>query len=129
MSAKAKPLANAMLFRPRSHQPLALLILGVLLVALPCAGPAANPLKLSGAISGTVTDGLGVPQMGATVEIFTSAALVGTTVFTDARGYYNAANLKAGTYQVKVTAASFLPSSLPGAGTLEKFAHCRKDRT
>lgn len=48
--------------------------------------------------------------MGAVVDIFVSAAKVGTTVFTDSRGYYLADNLPAGTYQVKVTAASFLPS-------------------
>jgi hypothetical protein len=49
--------------------------------------------------------------MGAVVEVFVSAARVGTTVFTDSRGYYLADNLPAGTYQVKVTAAaSFLPS-------------------
>jgi hypothetical protein len=44
------------------------------------------------------------------VEVFVSAASMGTTVFTDSRGYYVANNLPAGTYQVKVTAASFLPS-------------------
>lgn len=79
-------------------------LLAILFVALPAlAVPVAS-------ISGYVKNNSGVPQMGATVEIFTSAALVGTTVFTDARGYYNAANLKPGTYQVKVTATSFLPS-------------------
>jgi hypothetical protein len=73
-------------------------------------------------ISGIVKNNSGVPQMGATVEIFTSAALVGTTVYTDARGYYNAANLKPGTYQVKVTAASFLPSLRENVG-LKTGAH------
>jgi hypothetical protein len=64
-----------------------------------------------GAIAGYVKDSSGAPQMGAVVEVFISAARVGTTVFTDSRGYYLADNLPAGTYQVKVTAAaSFLPS-------------------
>jgi hypothetical protein len=63
-----------------------------------------------GAIAGYVKDSSGVPQMGAVVEVFVSAARVGSTVFTDSRGYYLAENLPAGTYQVKVTAASFLPS-------------------
>jgi len=63
-----------------------------------------------GAIAGYVKDSSGTPQMGAVVEIFVSAAQVGTTVFTDSRGYYLANNLPAGTYQVKVTATSFLPS-------------------
>jgi hypothetical protein len=64
----------------------------------------------AGAIAGYVKDSSGAPQMGAVVEVFVSAARVGTTVFTDSRGYYLADNLPAGTYQVKVTAASFLPS-------------------
>ena len=63
-----------------------------------------------GGIAGYVKDTSGAPQMGAVVEVFVSAARVGTTVFTDSRGYYRADNLPAGTYQVKVTAASFLPS-------------------
>jgi Carboxypeptidase regulatory-like domain len=64
----------------------------------------------AGAIAGYVKDSSGAPQMGAVVEVFVSAARVGSTVFTDSRGYYLADNLPAGTYQVKVTAASFLPS-------------------
>jgi hypothetical protein len=63
-----------------------------------------------GAIAGYVKDSSGAPQMGAVVEVFVSAARVGTTVFTDSRGYYLANNLPAGTYYVKVTASSFLPS-------------------
>jgi hypothetical protein len=64
----------------------------------------------AGAIAGYVKDSSGAPQMGAVVEVFVSAARVGTTVFTDSRGYYVADYLPAGTYYVKVTAASFLPS-------------------
>src|ERR1043166_9685349 len=56
-----------------------------------------------GAIAGYIKDSSGTPQMGAVVEVFVSAAKVGTTVFTDSRGYYLANNLPAGTYQVKVT--------------------------
>jgi hypothetical protein len=63
-----------------------------------------------GAIAGYVKDSSGAPQMGAVVEVFVSAARMGTTVFTDSRGYYVANNLPAGNYYVKVTAASFLPS-------------------
>ena len=63
-----------------------------------------------GAIAGYVKDSSGAPQMGAVVEVFVSAARVGTTVFTDSRGYYAANNLPAGNYYVKVSAASFLPS-------------------
>src|SRR5262245_51189471 len=82
--------------------------LGCLLVVL----LAWAPLRASsvGAIAGYVKDVSGVPQMGAVVEVFVSAATVGTKVFTDSRGHYLADNLPAGTYQIRVTAASFLPS-------------------
>lgn len=63
-----------------------------------------------GTISGFIKDSSGTPQMGAVVEISTSAATLGTTVFTDAKGFYAAGDLPAGTYQVKVSATSFLPS-------------------
>jgi hypothetical protein len=61
-----------------------------------------------GAISGTVKDSSGMPQMGALVEIFTSAATLGSTVVTDARGVYSAENLPPGKYQLRVSAVSFV---------------------
>lgn len=82
--------------------------LGSLLVVL-FAGTSMFAAKV-GAISGTVKDSSGVPQIGAVVEVFTSAATLGATVFTDDHGYYSADNLLPGTYQIKVTAVSFLPA-------------------
>jgi len=70
-------------------------------------GPA--PSALSGAISGYVRDASGAPQMGAAVEILGSAAQA-LKVFTDDRGFYSVASLLPGTYSVKVSAPSFLPS-------------------
>ncbi len=63
----------------------------------------------SGAISGYVRDGSGAPQMGAVVEVLGSAAQA-LKVFTDERGFYSVASLLPGTYSVKVSAPSFLPS-------------------
>src|ERR1051326_8123339 len=82
--------------------------LGCLLVVLLAWAPV--HAASSGVIAGYVKDSSGAPQMGAVVEVFVSAVKVGTTVFTDSRGYYEAANLPAGTYQVKATALSFLPT-------------------
>ena len=48
--------------------------------------------------------------MGALVEIFASGALQPSIAFTSPAGTYQAANLAPGSYRVKVTAASFLPS-------------------
>jgi len=64
---------------------------------------------ISGAISGYVRDGGGAPQMGAAVEILGSAAQA-LKVFTDDRGFYSVSKLLPGTYSVKVSAPSFLPS-------------------
>ncbi len=64
---------------------------------------------ISGAISGYVRDGSGAPQMGALVEVLGSAAQA-LKVFTDDRGFYSVAKLLPGTYSVKVSAPSFLPT-------------------
>src|SRR5262249_15505055 len=69
-----------------------------------------------GAIAGVVKDRAGIPQMGAVVQIFTSAATLGATVFTDANGYYSAENLAPGTYYVRVSAAWFMPSLKENVG-------------
>src|SRR5436309_8325327 len=79
-------------------------LLAVLLASAPVFAVA------SGEISGSIKTSAGSPQMGAAVEIFTSAAVLGTTVYTDAQGHYTAQNLMPGVYFVKVSAASFLPS-------------------
>jgi len=63
----------------------------------------------SGSISGQVKNSAGEPQMGATVELFSSASTPAAKVFTDARGFYKIDNLANGIYEVKVTAPSFLP--------------------
>lgn len=63
-----------------------------------------------GAISGYVKDSSGTPQMGAVVEVFTSAATLGATLFTDQNGFYKAEHLLPGVYQIKVTAPAFMPS-------------------
>jgi hypothetical protein len=68
------------------------------------------PGALSGAVSGYVRDGRGAPQMGAAVEILSSAAAEALRVFTDDRGFYSVSSLLPGTYSVKVSAPSFLPS-------------------
>ena len=82
-------------------------------VALPAwSGTAAG--AISGAISGYVRDGSGAPQMGAAVEVLGSATqalkVFTLKIFTDDRGFYSVAGLLPGTYSVKVSAPSFLPT-------------------
>jgi carboxypeptidase family protein len=79
-------------------------VVGVALLAIP-----ATAAPKLGAISGSVRNSAGIPQMGAAVEILSTTAHA-LTVFTDVHGSYSATNLVPGIYAVKVSAASFLPS-------------------
>lgn len=83
--------------------------LGFLVILMALALPAWSEAgKISaGTISGYVRDRSGAPQMGAAVEVLGSAA---KRVFTDDRGFYSIASLLPGTYSLKVSAPSFLPS-------------------
>ena len=92
---------------------LAVVAIMVATVPLPAwSGTASAPIP--GAISGYVRDASGAPQMGAVVEVLGSAAqaLKAFTLkaFTDDRGFYSVPGLLPGTYSVKVSAPSFLPS-------------------
>src|SRR5215475_6926231 len=68
-----------------------------------CAG--VNP----GSISGYVKNTAGVPQMGATVLLI-SATGQSKTAYTDVKGYFNVAGLLPGSYDLHVSAPSFLPT-------------------
>src|SRR4051812_37220678 len=63
-----------------------------------------------GSVSGIVKSADGTPQMGALVEVFAAGALQPLVTFTTQAGNYKATNLLPGTYRLKFTAASFLPS-------------------
>jgi Carboxypeptidase regulatory-like domain len=76
-------------------------------VALPAWSETAHAIP--GAISGYVRDASGAPQMGAAVEVLGSAAEA-LKVFTDDHGFYSVASLLPGTYSIKVSAPSFLPT-------------------
>jgi|SRR5271165_6847484 len=76
----------------------------VMSLALP-AWSATGP----GTISGYVRNAGGAPQMGAAVEVLGSA-LHTLKVFTDDRGFYSVTGVLPGTYSLKVSAPSFLPS-------------------
>ena len=60
-------------------------------------------------VSGYVRNSAGVPQMGATVEVLSSAFNT-LKVFTDEHGFYSAKDLLPGVYDLRVSAPSFLPS-------------------
>jgi hypothetical protein len=62
-----------------------------------------------GTISGYVRAASGNPQMGAMVEVL-GAAAHSLKVFTDENGFYSAAGLLPGVYNLKVSAPAFLPT-------------------
>jgi len=83
--------------------------LGFLAMLMALALPAwSDSAKISaGTISGYVRDRGGVPQMGAAVEILGLAA---RKVFTNDHGFYSISALVPGSYSIKVSAPSFLPT-------------------
>jgi hypothetical protein len=88
--------------------------LGFLVIACSLAIPLWSADR-PGSISGYVRSASGVPQMGAVVEVL-GAAAQSILVFSDENGYYSAADLVPGIYNIKVSAASFLPTLKEGVG-------------
>jgi len=85
--------------------------MGVSCGALPAA--AQNSLKSSsGTVSGVVHDSAGIPQLGATVEMFSEApgVLAARQFLTNTQGIFKGDKLAPGFYTVRVTLAGFLPS-------------------
>jgi len=83
--------------------------LGYFAIVLALAFPAwSESAKISaGTVSGYVRDRSGAPQMGAAVEILGLAA---RKVFTNDHGFYSISALVPGSYNIKVSAPSFLPT-------------------
>ena len=79
-------------------------------LAAPQTSRAVLPTKLSGTISGMVTDGGGMPQMGATVLLFNKQDRLHEKLQTDERGYFTFAGLLPDVYSIRITLASFVPA-------------------
>ena len=61
-------------------------------------------------VSGVVRDARGTPQMGAMVELLAADATVVARAYTNIRGAFAFDHVFPGTYQVKATGDSFLPT-------------------
>lgn len=96
-------------FAPRVGSPkaAALLVAGILSIASPSFAVA--PARLSGAITGQVRDGVGIPQMGATVLLFTHEDRLFARALTDANGAFSFLSLMPDVYSMRVTLRSFAP--------------------
>src|SRR5579872_4133149 len=84
-------------------------ILATALVCSALPSPAIAPAKLSGGISGTVHDAIGVPQMGATVLLFTHEDRLFARLLTDEKGNFSFLSLMPDVYSLRVTLRSYVP--------------------
>lgn len=92
-----------------THKTVAFLVLGSALILSTGPARAATELKVSGAIAGTVTNTLGVPQMGATVLLYTRLDRLFGKAMTDDHGGFQFTSLAPETYTVRVMLATFVP--------------------
>jgi hypothetical protein len=88
------------------------LVLAGLLSAIAPNLSLAQTAPASGRLSGVVRDGLGTPQMGASVQVVAEGAglIVARDFLTNTRGGFLGDQLPEGFYTVRVTLAGFLPS-------------------
>ena len=84
------------------------LAVGALMLLLASGASAAAS---SAVVSGVVRDTQGVAQMGAMVQVLAAGSATVATAFTDMYGRYRIANLVPGRYQVRATAALFVPAT------------------
>jgi len=94
----------------RTHISLASVVVGLACLWVPGPVFGADTVNLSGVITGLVTDGGGVPQMGAAVMLFTRQDRLAEKVFTDEKGTFSFAGLLPDIYSIRVTLASFVPA-------------------
>jgi Carboxypeptidase regulatory-like domain len=77
-----------------------------------CVTTSVAQTRPSGKVAGVVNDTLGVPQMGATVQLISESAgaLQAVDFLTNTQGVFRGEKLTPGLYTVRVTLAGFLPT-------------------
>ena len=83
---------------------------GWVVVAVVALCLAAGASVTPGSISGYVRDSDGVPQMGAAVEVYGTASGQHQLAYTDETGHFSLNGLLPGSYDLRASAASFLPT-------------------
>ena len=90
------------------------ILMGTMLLAQPgwAASAGDGSAVVPGAVvSGVVKDSQGVVQMGALVQVLAANSMTVATAFTDLHGHYAVANLIPGRYEVRASAALFVPAT------------------
>ncbi len=95
----------------KTHKTFTLLLTGIACFAGAQWAGAADAPKLSGAIAGVVRGSAGVPQMGATVVLYSRQQRQIGKVVTDDHGEFKMLGLPPALYFVKVSLASFIPAA------------------
>jgi hypothetical protein len=99
------------MFRVGTHRATGLLVAAFAsFIAAPVVSQAAEPVKLSGAITGKVTNAAGSPQMGASVILYNRQDRVYERALTDERGEFKFLGLFPDVYSLRITLASFVPA-------------------
>src|SRR5690242_573431 len=99
------------MFSAKTHGSVISLVLGITtLGAVPGVVSAAEAIKLSGAITGLVTNSGGAPQMGAAVLLYNRQDRVYQKTLTDDHGEFKFLGLFPDMYSVRVTLANFVPA-------------------
>jgi hypothetical protein len=98
------------MFNSKTHKSAAVLAAGVVCLLSPLVAQAVEPIKLSGAIGGVVTNSLGAPQMGASVVLYNRLDRAFDKVLTDERGEFRFLGLFPDLYSVRVSLATFVPA-------------------
>jgi hypothetical protein len=99
---------------PKTQKTMRLLLVGAACLATLPTSQAAAPIQLLGAIVGVVSDGSGVPQMGATVTLFNRQERVFQKVLTDEHGEFRFPGLFPDVYSIRVNLATFVPAFKKG---------------
>jgi hypothetical protein len=81
-----------------------------LIAVLLALSSSAVAVAASGAVTGTVRDSAGVPQIGAKVQLLRRDLTVIASVYTDNNGMFTIASVAPGQYALKAMGQSFLPS-------------------
>ena len=94
----------------RTHISVSSVVFGLVCLAAASPVSGAVSVRLSGAIAGSVTNGDGVPQMGALVMLFNRQDGLSQKMFTDEKGNFAFPSLLPDIYSIRVTLASFVPA-------------------
>ena len=95
----------------------------LLLALVSVATAAAQTLKTSGTLEGTISDSTGGRIPGVKVSLRQTETNQIRTVYTDDQGFFRSTDLSVGTYEVRIENPGFAPSCIPELGSTWVLPH------